>query len=486
MACDWWDVGCQVSTGASGLISNAADDALSQLVSNIVDAVGKAFSALASIWVLIPTPNLTGGGAASSTRSAASAAGAAGFLTILQWCVWVSLSICVLSLIAAGALMAARHRTGEGQAHLGRVGTVLGGVVLISGSGAVIAALLPGLQGTQTSDAVGYLQSSLWWYVGGFAVLAIVVAGARMAWTQRADAGKELLQSLFTLIVVSAAGLTAIGLAVTAADGFAVWILSGATNKTFGENITGMIALSTSSGIGLIALMILGSLAVLFTYIQVILMVVRGGMLVLLAGIFPLTASFTNTETGRAWFKKCCGWLVAFILYKPAAAIVYATAFKLTGADLFQDDGSGLVKVLTGLALMVMALVALPALMRFVTPLVSQLGGGGSAHLGLAAGAGMAGAELATGAIRRSGTSASSSFGGPTPSAPSGSAATAGRASTAGAPSGGAASGAAAAAGPAVVGVMAAQKGIEAGQKAMGAVRKAAADAAGDGATGSN
>ncbi|HWU45763.1 MAG TPA: hypothetical protein VN133_03280 [Humibacter sp.] len=498
MACSIIDpAGC-----VSGIISKATNDSLQQLVNNVVEGAGKAFAALGSIWVLVPTPNLTGGGSTTANHSAEGAAGASGFLTILQWSVWISLAICVLSLIAGGALLAVNRRRGDGERHLGRLGVILGAVILISGASAIVAALLPGMGSSNASDAVGYIQDSLWWYTGGLAVLSVIIAGARMAWTQRAQAGKDLLQSLFTLVVVSAAGLTGIGLAVAAADGFSTWILDGATGKDFGQNITAMIGIASTSGIGLIALLIVGIVATFFTYIQVILMVIRGGMLVLLAGIFPISAAFTNTETGRAWFKKCTGWLIAFILYKPAAAIVYAAAFKLTGADLFKDDGTGLIKILTGLALMAMALVALPALMRFVAPMVSQVGGGGGAGMALAAGAGAGAAELATGAIRKANTGGGSGGGGgstanpkatgasntpaakpapaPTGTASTGTAATAGKAAGAGAGAG------AAAAGPVGVGVMAAQKGLEAGQKAVGAVRTAAADAAGDGASGSN
>lgn len=68
-------------------------------------------------------------------------------------------------------------------------------------------------------------------------------------------------------------------------------------------------------------------------------------------------------------------WTIAFILYKPAAAIVYAIAFRMTGTDLFKSDGTGLFQIVTGLALMLIALVALPALMRFLVPAVASVGG---------------------------------------------------------------------------------------------------------------
>jgi type IV secretion system protein TrbL len=502
MACSIFDPASCVTA----IVSDATQNALQQLVNNIMEAVGKAFAALGSVWTLIPTPVLTGGGTSTSNKSAVNAAGAAGFTTILGWVVWIALAICVLSLIAVGAMLAASHRRGESAAHLGRLGTILAAVILISGASSIIAAIIPGMGTSGATNAVGYIQDSLWWYVAGFAILSVIIAGIRMAWSQRMQPGKELLQSLLTLLVVSSAGLTGIGLAVTAADGFSVWLLDGATDLKFGENITAMLALASTSALGLIAVLIMGTLAVLFSYIQIILMVIRGGMLVLLAGIFPISASFTNTETGRAWFKKCSGWLIAFILYKPAAAIVYAAAFKLTSSDIFKDDGTGLVKILTGLALMAMALVALPALMRFVAPMVSQTSGGGGAGLVLAGAALGAAAEIATGAIRKAnsgggkgGGDSSTATGSkdtaskpPTTSTPStptpkgaptgGSAAATGSGSAAG---GAAASGgAAAAAGLVGAGIAVAQKAADVGVKAANAVKGGAEDAAGGGPTG--
>lgn len=82
-----------------------------------------------------------------------------------------------------------------------------------------------------------------------------------------------------------------------------------------------MIALTAQSGIGVIGILILGAIALFMTYVQVALMVVRGGLLVILAGVLPLTASFTNTQMSKQWFGKVIGWTIAFILDKPAAAL---------------------------------------------------------------------------------------------------------------------------------------------------------------------
>ncbi|MEJ1116773.1 hypothetical protein WBO02_20930 [Paenarthrobacter sp. CCNWYY172] len=263
--------------------------------------------------------------------------------------------------------------------------------------------------GTKSSAEVEFLQGHLWYYTLALAVLAILVGAGRMIWEQRGEPLRQVAVGLVRFILVSAGGVAAIQLLVTAMDALAKWLIDEATAGTgFGTNLASMINLS--GNIGVILVIVLGLLAVLISLIQLVLMVFRSGLLVVLAGIFPTTAAFTNTEMGRQWFQRCVGWTIAFILYKPAAALIYATAFKLTGANFFgkDDDGTGGVKILAGLGLMFVALIALPALMRFVTPMVGAVagGGGGGAAFGAMAG------SLATGAINKGSFSGGSRSGG--------------------------------------------------------------------------
>lgn len=269
----------------------------------------------------------------------------------------------------------------------------------------------------RASSTVAFIQGSLWWYMAAALVLAVIVGGTRMAWEQRGEPLRDLLKALLTFVVVSSAGLSVIALGTAAGDAYAKWVIDTSTDGTdFASNIAtmlGFLAKSSAATPGpanpVIFVIIAGFLALLFSCFQIVLMVVRGGMLVVLAGVFPLTAAFTNTETGRAWFRKACGWILAFILYKPAAAIIYATSFRLVG-DAQLGTGGGITTALTGVTLMLLALVALPALMRFVVPMVSAIGGGsggGGAALGAAAMALPSGAISAGGRGTASGSGAS-------------------------------------------------------------------------------
>lgn len=259
--------------------------------------------------------------------------------------------------------------------------------------------------GATPSPTVGFLQEHLAYYMAAAAIMAVIVGGARMAWEQRAEPGRELVKALLTLVVVVGAGLAAASLAVSAADQFSTWIIEQSLNGgSFGSNITALLGFAGVTGtVGDMLVIVLGLLAIFASIVQIGLMFVRGGMLVILAGLMGVSAWFSNTEAGRTWFRKSIGWLVAFILYKPAAAIVYATAFRLAGENAFGPNG--LSSIVAGLVLMLLAVVALPALMRFVTPMVAATAGSGAGVGGaLAAGAAMA---LPMGAVRGMGGGAS-------------------------------------------------------------------------------
>lgn len=244
--------------------------------------------------------------------------------------------------------------------------------------------------GTKPSVPVTFLQDELATWTMTLAVLAVILGGIRMIWEQRGAPLKDLLRSLLTLTLVSGLGLGTIAILVVAADAFSTSIIDASTDgKGFAQAMNVLIQ-TNQTGVGVFILIILGLVGLIASLVQIVLMVVRTGMLVILAGILPTTAAFTNTEMGRQWFQKAVGWTIAFILYKPAAAVVYAVAFKLMGASA---GGDVLLGSITGFALMIVALLALPALMRFVTPMVGAVASGSGGGAAAAAGA------VATGAV---------------------------------------------------------------------------------------
>jgi type IV secretion system protein TrbL len=118
--------------------------------------------------------------------------------------------------------------------------------------------------GATPSDAVAYIQGHLWWYMTALAVCGVLVGCGRMAWEQRADAGRDVLRSLAVFVAVSGAGLTAIALAVSASDQFSTWIISQSVHGSFGVQLTGLLGLTAASGgFGAILVIVLGLVALL-------------------------------------------------------------------------------------------------------------------------------------------------------------------------------------------------------------------------------
>ena len=220
--CGFLDFSCRAEQFAQSTIGGAIEN----MANAVMEAYGKAIGSVGTVWVHIGTPNLTGAGSDQSQIAAGSSAPNSGNITaVVGNVMWISLVVAILSLVALGALVAIRLRAGEGIASVGKIGLVLGAVVLISGASALVAGVMPE-RPSNAGGAVLFLQSGLWWYMGAAAIVSVIIGGARMAWEQRAEPGREVVKSLLTLIVVAGAGVTMVGLLVAAADSFSVWIIN--------------------------------------------------------------------------------------------------------------------------------------------------------------------------------------------------------------------------------------------------------------------
>lgn len=228
------------------------------------------------------------------------------------------------------------------------------------------------------------------WLSDRMAYFVLVAALVSVLWTayQLATSGAfehiaDLGKALARVIVVSGVTAAATTIAIEVGDAVSAWVLDSADVKL---NVAGLVALvNTSPGV----VMILALVVILAQIIQAVLMLVKNAMIVLLVGFLPLTAGATNTPLGKAGFQKALTWLGGFLLYKPVAAVVYAVSFKLTDRD---DSIAG---QLSGVALMLLAIFALPALMRFLVPVTAAATGGNAGALSGAA----VGAAVATGAV---------------------------------------------------------------------------------------
>jgi type IV secretion system protein TrbL len=228
--------------------------------------------------------------------------------------------------------------------------------------------------GGTTSGVVEMLHSEVAPLVGLLAVLGIILGACRLAWQQRAQAGIELLEGLLVLTIATGCGVPIIATLVSGADAWSESIIENGTAGTdFGRNITAMLSLGGPTLAPVLA-MFFGILALLVSITQIGLLVFRAAALVMLAGLLPVAASMTMTQSGREHFKRYVAWVIALVAYKPVASLIYLAALHLVGAHDLTGSGAG--SILIGLSLMVMALLALPALLRFLVPATAALHAG--------------------------------------------------------------------------------------------------------------
>jgi hypothetical protein len=195
---------------------------------------------------------------------------------------------------------------------------------------------------------------------------------------------------------------------ITTFDGFANYIVAQATvGSNFGDHLAQALGLASQAVgshtlepqggflIGLagtassaILAIFIGVLALIASFVEFLLMVFRGGVLVILCGVIPLAAAFSNIPAGERWLRRISGWIVALALYKLAAALCYAAAFRLTA-------GTDVIGVMDGLGLLIVSVVALPVLLRLTLPAAEHF----TLHRGAAASTRVAVGALPTGAV---------------------------------------------------------------------------------------
>ncbi len=259
------------------------------------------------------------------------------------------------------------------------------------------------------------------WLSGVVFFGSLIMAAMMLMLNSRGDDIRKIMMGIIKMVVVSGAAFKVIDLMIDASDAFSKWVIETAIGAADGKFVTKLLNVASiqPNGIGW-ALIALGCLVgIAANLIQFAMMECREAILPLVAGIIPLAAAAALTDWGQQWLRKTTSWVISFIMMKPAAAIIYAVAIKMvSGANLdpaqrYKQQANQVIGTVTrivpggasvgedmgmfirGLIMMVLAAVALPALIRLITPAAEAMGVGGGA---LAATAGAV--SVITGAIR--------------------------------------------------------------------------------------
>jgi hypothetical protein len=242
---------------------------------------------------------------------------------------------------------------------------------------------------------------------------SILVQAMRMVVTRRKDPAINVAVGLIRYALVTALGLTVLQLALQGFDSFAQYLVAQ-TIPEFANRLKGLLTgVVLTNSFSLFALS-----AVLFVLaaIQWVLGFLRQAGILVLAVMLPLAASGSINDSTKSWLNRLVPWLLSLVLYKFVAAMIYAIGFTMMG------QGQDISTVMTGLMVLVLAVIALPTLMKFFSWGYSSVSGGGAGGV-VASGAmgavavsqlaGRGGAVQSASSMDRSGPGSNSASAGP-------------------------------------------------------------------------
>ena len=275
-----------------------------------------------------------------------------------------------------------------------------------------------------SSSAVASLQRLVLPYALALVLGGMLWQATRLVALRKAEPALNILQGLLTYLAGSAVGLVLLGTLLRLADDLTPWFLSSGDSEQFRTRMGAVLGLQAVTQPGLVIL--LGVLVFFVGAAQWVALLLRQGAIIVLAVFIPFAAAGGFSPATRPWLRRLAAWLLSLALYKPLVALIYAVGFTLVG------DGEELREVMTGFVVLVLSVVALPALLKFfswgVDAGAGRLGGSGGGLLGgtlavAGAGAAVAGAaSLRGGGARQQADQVSRDMGGdggPGPSTPS-------------------------------------------------------------------
>lgn len=234
---------------------------------------------------------------------------------------------------------------------------------------------------------------------------SMIVCGVRLALAKRAARAEEAEETFRVLgrSVVMAGGLSIVlATATTASDQFAIWVINDASDGNASGLMQTLVTTSSFQAFspGLILILAIGGM--LGALAQLVFAVIRQGLLIIVVGLLPLAASMSGFDMGRGFYKRLLTWTIAFLLWKPFAAIVYMIAF-VTAKEVGTDpnaaaDAASAQKLLVGVVLLCCVGLLLPVVMRLASPIAGAASGGGGGFGAVAIGGALAARRVATGA----------------------------------------------------------------------------------------
>ncbi|WP_308821651.1 hypothetical protein [Rhodococcus opacus] len=180
-----------------------------------------------------------------------------------------------------------------------------------------------------------------------------------MSLTRRGKPLVDMLTGAAKYVIIQSLALVVLSQALAWGDvAAATLVADGAEN--FGPKVSELLGLQAISNPAMLALVAM--VCWFLSLVQWVFGFLRQGGIVVLAAMISIAAAGQLFPWGRQWFPRIASMLVALVLYKPMAAIIYTLGFKLMGEAGTENV---LESVMVGAMVLVIAVISLPGMMAF-------------------------------------------------------------------------------------------------------------------------
>lgn len=240
-------------------------------------------------------------------------------------------------------------------------------------------------------------------YIAAFVmVIALLSAAMQTMWRRDGSVVADTASGVFKAVLTIFGAWAVLGTLWTLADRLTTALAPDPANIDVGP----VAALATTAaGPGAFLLVILLSgIGFVLSLGMALMMVFRLASTVVLALLLPIAAGGAPGTSTRAWLPKVTGWILALIFLRPMVAAIYRIGFEFiaggndpansalvaqmgaSGQDGALPDAvaDGLMTMLVGAMTLLVAMFALPVLLRLFTWMFGAMAGGGGAALAAA------------------------------------------------------------------------------------------------------
>ena len=205
------------------------------------------------------------------------------------------------------------------------------------------------------------------------ATLLLTMQAGSIVWTR---SGAPLAQALTGVPKAALAAVFTLAVStqiMAASDDLTTWIVtaSGTSMTAFTQRLTTVLVLSSTSGQPIPPVLIL-----LFALIGIVLVLVLWFELVLRNAVFcvlvataPISAAGQVGSATQEWWRKLVKAGIQLAMVKPVIAVVFVVGFDTAGSS------TGITALISGMAVLMMAVFAWPAIGRFFTFTSVTMGG---------------------------------------------------------------------------------------------------------------